>query len=209
MSTQRTPWLTTRDTPALRHMVALSDALSRCVRVVAQMPASTGASLDAAERELTDLDADATASLMSFLTALRSSYVTPLPRQDLYVLAAGVHTAVQRVVGSGLLVHHGRFDSLPQPALDLLETIGMQADLLGRVPAQLRDLDTLEETWMQLLRASRRTDRVLMEWLASLGDDLLQRDFNRQREIAWAIEAAMQALHEVNVHLGAVLVRES
>ena len=62
---------------------------------------------------------------------------------------------------------------------------------------------------MQLLRAYRRTERIMVEWLADLGMDLLQRDYNRQREVAWALHAALEALSRVNMDLGMVLVRES
>ena len=84
-----------------------------------------------------------------------------------------------------------------------------QAELLARGAAEMRDLDALEATWMQLLRASRRTERIMVEWLADLGMDLLQRDYNRQREVAWALHAALEALSRVNMDLGMVLVRES
>ena len=206
---QRRTWLTTRDTPALLHMADLAGALGRSVHTVAQSPVSEGSSRDAVDRDLADLDASASASLMAFLTALRSVYVTPLPREDLYLLASGIHHAVQRVVTAGFLVHHGRMDDLPAEALDMLETIGRQSELLTDATEQLRDLDALEETWIQLTRASRRTDRVLVQWLASFGEDLLQREFNRRREVAWALQSAVEALRDVNTHLGAVLVRES
>ena len=87
--------------------------------------------------------------------------------------------------------------------------VGRQAELLARGAAEMRDLDALEATWMQLLRASRRTERIMVEWLADLGMDLLQRDYNRQREVAWALHAALEALSRVNMDLGMVLVRES
>ena len=164
---------------------------------------------DRTARELEDLDAASTASLMSFLTALRSAYVTPLPRQDLYRLAGGVHAATQRVVSAGVLIQRADLEHLPTHALDVLETVGRQAELLGRATTELRDLDALETTWMQLLRASRRTERVMVQWLADLGMDLLQRDFNRQREVAWALQSALEALGRVNTDLGMVLVRES
>lgn len=206
---QRRTWLTTRDTPALLHMADLAGTLGRSVHTVAQSPVSEGPARDAVDRDLSDLDASASASLMAFLTALRSAYVTPLPREDLYLVASGIHHAVQRVVAAGILVHHGHMDELPADALDMLETIGRQSELLTDATGQLRDLDALEETWIQLTRASRRTDRVLVQWLASLGEDLLQREFNRQREVAWALQSAIEALREVNTHLGAILVRES
>ena len=97
----RLPWLVTRDTPALRHMADLTLTLGRAVQTVAQVPGSHGRELDRVEQDLLALDASASASLMAFLTALRSAFVTPLPRQDLYLLAGGVHSAVQRVVGAG------------------------------------------------------------------------------------------------------------
>lgn len=205
----RMPWLVTRDTPALRHIVDLAEALRRSVHLVAQVAGARGPEADRTARELEDLDAASTASLMSFLTALRSAYVTPLPRQDLYRLAGGVHAATQRVVSAGVLIQRADLEHLPAHALDVLETVGRQAELLGRATTELRDLDALETTWMQLLRASRRTERIMVQWLADLGMDLLQRDFNRQREVAWALQSALEALGRVNTDLGMVLVRES
>lgn len=205
----RMPWLATRETPATRHMADLAGALHRSVHLVAQVAGSRGAEADRAAHELEELDTSSTAALMAFLTALRSAYVTPLPRQDLYRLAAGVHAATQRIVSAGVLIQRADLDGLPTHALDVLETVGRQAELLTRAAAETHDLDTLEVTWMQLLRASRRTERIMVEWLADLGMDLLQRDFNRQREVAWALHSALESLGRVNTDLGMVLVRES
>ncbi|GAA3683978.1 MULTISPECIES: hypothetical protein [Micrococcus] len=205
----RMPWLFTRDTPALRHMADLAEALHRSVHLVAQVAGTRGPEADRAARELEELDSSSSATLMAFLTALRSAYVTPLPRQDLYRLASGVHATTRRVVSAGVLIQRADLEELPTHALDVLETVGRQAELLARGAAEMRDLDALEATWMQLLRASRRTERIMVEWLADLGMDLLQRDYNRQREVAWALHAALEALSRVNMDLGMVLVRES
>ncbi|MFE8935137.1 hypothetical protein [Micrococcus luteus] len=205
----RMPWLFTRDTPALRHMADLAEALHRSVHLVAQVAGTRGPEADRAARELEELDSSSSATLMAFLTALRSAYVTPLPRQDLYRLASGVHATTRRVVSAGVLIQRADLQELPTHALDVLETVGRQAELLARGAAEIRDLDALEATWMQLLRASRRTERIMVEWLADLGMDLLQRDYNRQREVAWALHAALEALSRVNMDLGMVLVRES
>lgn len=205
----RMPWLVTRDTPALRHMADLAEALHRSVHLVAQVAGTRGPEADRAARELEDESSSSSATLMAFLTALRSAYVTPLPRQDLYRLASGVHATTRRVVSAGVLIQRADLEELPTHALDVLETVGRQAELLARGAAEMRDLDALEATWMQLLRASRRTERIMVEWLADLGMDLLQRDYNRQREVAWALHAALEALSRVNMDLGMVLVRES
>ncbi|UBH24828.1 hypothetical protein KW076_01100 [Micrococcus porci] len=207
--TPRPAWLVTRDSPALGHLTDLCDTLGRAVRAVAQAVAADGSERDRVERDLSALDAAATAALMAFLTALRSAYVTPVPRPDLYRLADGVKTAAHRVVGAGVLVHRADLDALPRNAVELLETLGRQAELLAHGTRQLRDLDALEDTWMQLERGIRRMERLMVDWLAALGTDLLQRDYNRQREIASALRDAVLALDRVNTDLGVVLVRES
>lgn len=205
----RPAWLVTRDSPALRHMADLAETLGRAVRTVAQSAAATGADRSRVERDLYELDSAAAASLMAFLTGMRSAYVTPVPRPDLYRLADGVTTAAHRVVGAGLLVHRADMSLLPRHALELLETMERQAELLALATRQLRDLDALEDTWMQLERGVRRMDRIMVLWLSDLGMDLLQRDYNRHREVAAALDSAVAALRRVNTDLGVVLVRES
>ena len=119
----RMPWLVTRDTPALRHMADLAEALHRSVHLVAQVAGTRGPEADRAARELEELDSSSSATLMAFLTALRSAYVTPLPRQDLYRLASGVHATTRRVVSVGVLIQRADLEELPTHALDGSGTI--------------------------------------------------------------------------------------
>lgn len=49
----------------------------------------------------------------------------------------------------------------------------------------------------------------MTQWIAGMSDDLLQRNFNRQREAAHALNAAIASVRQLIAHLGSILVRES
>ncbi len=199
----------TPDQASLEHLAALADDLRSAVDRVAQLLGSTSGQSADLEAELAAIDADATARHMALLTSLRSAFITPLPRQDLYQFSDGLNQAVERVCNAGLLIRATDQYRLPAPAMDLLEILGRQAELFREATGQSRDLDELEETWIQLQRASKRADRILTDWIIGMTADLLQRTYQHQREIAHALDGAVDALRQLVSHLGRVLVRES
>ncbi|GAA4767488.1 hypothetical protein [Citricoccus nitrophenolicus] len=197
------------DTASLDHLAALAEGLGSAVHQVAQLMGASKATTAEFDTGLKDIDSAATAHHMALLTSLRSSYITPLPRQDLYLLADGLNNAVERVCNAGLLIMATEQFRLPAEAMDILENLGRQAELLEEAVTQFRDLDGLEETWMQLQRNSKRAERVMIEWVSSMTGDLLQRSYNRQREAAHAVDAAIVAVRQITVHVGSILVQES
>jgi uncharacterized protein len=197
------------DTASLEHLAALADGMRAAVDRVAQLMSASTAHTEDADEELTRIDTEATARHMALLTSLRSAFITPLPRQDLYLLADGMNDAVEKVCNAGILIIFTEQYRLPTAPLDILEILGRQADLFKEATGQFRDLDELEETWIQLQRLSKRSERLMTQWIAGMADDLLQRNYNRQRETAHAISAALASVRRVTVHVGTILVRES
>ncbi len=197
------------DAASVEHLSSLADGLGSAVDLVAQVMGASQGTAAEIEAGLQEIDATAGSHHMALLTSLRSSYITPLPRQDLFRLADSLNHAVETVCNAGvLIVATGQFH-LPTHAMDILENLGRQAELLGEAMTQFRDLDSLEETWIQLQRNSKRAERVMVDWIAGMTDDLLQRSYNRQREAAHAVESATAAVRQVTVHLGRILVQES
>lgn len=197
------------DMASLEHLAALSGSLAAAVDRVAQLMGSTSQQSTELETALNAIDADATARHMALLTSLRSSFISPLPRQDLYQFSDGLNHAVERVCNAGLLIRATEQYRLPGPAMDLLEILGRQAELFTEATGQFRDLDALEETWIQMQRASKRADRILTTWVGGMTGDLLQRTYHHQREVAHVLEGAVESLRDLVSHLGRVLVRES
>ncbi|MEW1980374.1 hypothetical protein AB0333_05505 [Citricoccus sp. NPDC079358] len=197
------------DTASLEHLAALAEGLGAAVHQVAQLMGSSKTAAEEVRSRLSEIDSEASGRHMALLTSLRSSFITPLPRQDLYLMADGLNNAVEKVCNAGLLIVSTEQYRLPAEAMDILETLGRQAELLQEATAQFRTLDALEETWIQLQRNSKRAERVMVEWVAGMTGDLLQRSYNRQREAAHAVDAAILAVRQITVHVGSVLVQES
>jgi uncharacterized protein Yka (UPF0111/DUF47 family) len=197
------------DPASLEHLAALAQGMRDGVDRVAQLMAASTAHAAGADQELTLIDTEATARHMALLTSLRSAFITPLPRQDLYLLADGLNDAVEKVCNAGILIIFTEQYRLPEAPLDILEILGRQADLFKDATGQFRELDELEDTWIQLQRLSKRAERLMTQWVAGMSDDLLQRNYNRQRETAHALNAAIASVRQLIAHLGSILVRES
>ena len=177
-------------------------------RVAQMLGSTTGQSADL-EVALNSIDADATSRHMALMTSLRSAFISPLPRQDLYQFSDLLNRAVEQVCNAGLLIRATEQFRLPAPAMDLLEILGRQAELFTAATGQFRDLDAVEETWIQMQRACKRSDRILTTWISGMSGDLLQRTYHQQREVAHSLESTVDTLRDLVSHLGRVLVRES
>ncbi|MFC7401463.1 hypothetical protein [Citricoccus sp. GCM10030269] len=197
------------DTASLEHLAALAESLGSALDHVAQLMGASPTTAAEVEAKLAGLDSESTSRHMALLTSLRSSFITPLPRQDLYAVADGLNNAVQKVCNAGLLIIATEQFRLPSEAMDILENLGRQAELLQEATSQFRSFDELEETWIQLQRNSKRAERFMTQWVAGMTGDLLQRSYNRQRESAHAIEAVIVAVRQITVHVGSILVQES
>ena len=197
------------DMASLEHLAALSESLGAAVDRVAQMLGSTTGQSADLEVALNSIDADATSRHMALMTSLRSAFISPLPRQDLYQFSDLLNRAVEQVCNAGLLIRATEQFRLPAPAMDLLEILGRQAELFTAATGQFRDLDALEETWIQMQRACKRSDRILTTWISGMSGDLLQRTYHQQREVAHSLESTVDTLRNLVSHLGRVLVRES
>lgn len=197
------------DMASLEHLAALSESLGAAVDRVAQMLGSTTGQSADLEVALNSIDADATSRHMALMTSLRSAFISPLPRQDLYQFSDLLNRAVEQVCNAGLLIRATEQFRLPAPAMDLLEILGRQAELFTAATGQFRDLDALEETWIQMQRACKRADRILTTWISGMSGDLLQRTYHQQREVAHSLESTVGTLRDLVSHLGRVLVRES
>lgn len=199
----------TPDIGSLDHLAALAEGLCTSIDRVSQLMGGHHDHASSIAETLIDLDSRTTSHHMALLTSLRSAFITPLPRADLYHFADGLNMAVERVCNTGLLIISTEQYRLPTQAMDTLEVLGRQADLICRSTYRLTDVSELEETWIQLQRLAKQSGRLMNEWVAGMSADLLQRTYNRQREVTQSIDGVQRVLRQLITHLGAVLVRES
>lgn len=188
---------------------SLAKLLVESVDLIAQMfgaSPETGTELDA---KLDNLNARASRNTSTMLTALRSSYLTPLPREDLYLLGTWINRAVEAVTITGTIIHATRQYRLPARAGDVLEILTRQADLVQDAAEQLDQADDLESTWMHLERLTHQAQRALVTWRLTDADELLARHYYRQQEVARSLDSTFMTIREFCTQLGRILVRDS
>lgn len=201
--------LLTPETTGLDHLGTLADLLGESVDLLGQL---MGADRDTAEHidsRLGALETTATTTHMALMTSLRSAFITPLPREDLYTMSTWMSLVVGHVATTGFVVRSTQQVKLTGDAMDLLEVLGQQARLTQRAVSQLQEFNDLEETWLEMTRLSRRCERLVAAWVMHDVEESMPRTFHGRREIAHSLEKTLNAWRQMIVHLGAVLVRES
>ncbi|MEE1622099.1 hypothetical protein ACQ3I4_14315 [Zafaria sp. Z1313] len=198
-----------QETRGLDLLANLCSEVQRAVDVLAQLLGALGT--DSAELldELTSCETRATDLHYSILTHLRTSYVNPLPREDLYAFSRRLHDAVGALSGAGDLVQQSRLTWISQRASQQLELIGRQAQLALTAIADLNRLDDVEETWLQMVRLTHRINGTHRAWLGELGDIQKTATIIRHRAVADQLLTGAGFMRSFADHLGQVLVKES
>lgn len=197
------------DATSFNHLDTLARSLREAVDTLGQMFGATAETGGDILAQLETIDAQAGATHMALLTSLRSTYLLPLPREDLFTVSDRLNTAVQNTCTVGFVIHTARQYRLPNRALDVLEILSRQAELVAQAMRHLDDFDRLEEVWIQLERTGQRARRALISWQIQDASELLARHYYRQKEVARALEETFDALAKLAVNIGYILVRES
>ncbi len=161
------------------------------------------------QNELISLEGSALDLHFRLLTTIRSVFLTPLPREDIYALSHQLNRTLEHVVAAGdLFASRGRL-TLPRHSADLLETLGMQSDLTVSSLAHLEDIDNLEEYTLQINRLTKQAHRTYRRWVTSTDGAFQPNIAMQQEQIATAMLEAVESLREVATIVGSIIVRES
>lgn len=196
------------DTRGLELLRELATEVHQCVGILSEMLGTDEDrqlhldALNASEVKTTDLH-------YAVLTHLRTSYVNPLPREDIYTFSRLLHEAVEQLSGAGDLIAHLGSRQLSNRAAEQLELIGRQAELTTEALGKLQRMDDLEDLWLELVRISKRAHRTHRTWVGEIGELSKAGTIIRHRSVAEQFLASAQSLRAVADHLGRVLVKES
>jgi uncharacterized protein Yka (UPF0111/DUF47 family) len=197
------------ETRSLELLTSLAGVLEESLDITAHLlgPEQPGPEL----RKLESLELQAGDLHYALLTHLRSSFVNVLPREDLYDFSRELHTAVSAVVGAAPLVPEtADSKSTPSERLpELLEILGQQAGLARAALSGLGRLESLEDSWLDLLRLGSRARRARRDWLLEIADLPKASTGLRRQVLADELERASAALGGFADRLGHVLVKES
>lgn len=145
----------------------------------------------------------------ALLTHMRTSFVNPLPREDMYALSRYLNEAMEKLDAAADMVSLYKLDRLPKRAADQLEIISRQAELTVDAMRRLDNLDDLEDYWIEVLRLSKRAERSHRVWVADMLNEMKSTRYARTRDIAEQLVDVTRDLRKVATQVGSIIVKES
>lgn len=145
----------------------------------------------------------------ALLTHMRTTFVNPLPREDMYALSRYLNEAMEKLDAAADMVSLYQLDRLPKRAADQLEIISRQAELTVDAMRRLDNLDDLEDYWIEVLRLSKRAERSHRVWVADMLNEMKSARYARTRDIAEQLVDVTRDLRKVATQVGSIIVKES
>ncbi|MFJ2621376.1 hypothetical protein [Glutamicibacter sp. NPDC087344] len=160
-------------------------------------------------RDLAAAEAEAYDLLHAVMTHLRTSYISPLPREDMYTLSRLLHETMEQLRGTGELIVNIGSTPLSERSSEQLELISQLTDLAYDSVQRLNNLDDLEDNWLQMLQASKRAARTHLVWIGEISTFSKASTMHRHQQVANQLLLTSNTLRQFADHLGRVLVKES
>ena len=189
-------------------LCGLATTIRSSVANVAEMIGSPDTRADQL-RDLAAAEAEASDLVHAVLTHLRTSYISPLPREDMYTLSRLLHETMEHLRGTGELIMTVGSTPLSERSSEQLELISQLAELASDSVQRLHNLDDLEDNWLQMLQFSKRAARTHLVWVNEISKFAKAGPIHPHQRVADHLMLTANTLRQFADHLGRVLVKES
>ena len=186
----------------------MSGQVTESARLLSELlgsPSADTATLDAVRA----CEARSTDLYFSVMTTVRSTFVIPLPRQDVYILGQWLNKAAEELLAlAEAHVAYG-LGRPPSYATDQLGVISRMSHLTTRAMRNLGDLEGLDDYWYEMLRLGKQAERIYQLHMVHLLEHHKPlQALRRERAVQRFVEAA-RALVRVSTEVGRIVVAES
>lgn len=186
----------------------MSGQVTEIVRLLSELlgsPETDVATLEA----IRECEARSTDLYFSVMTTVRSTFVIPIPRQDVYVLGHWLNRAAEELLAVAEAHVAYALTRPPSYATDQLSVIARMSELTTRAMSDLGSLEGLDDYWYEMLRLGKQSDRIHQLHLAHLLENHKALAAMRRERVVQRFAAASQALVRVSTEVGRIVVAES
>lgn len=198
-----------QENAGLELLASMAQQLVLGVRSMSGILGATPQDYDQLAEELHQYEGTSTDLHFALLTSMRTSFINPLPREDLYAMSRLLSEAMEKLDGAAELIALYKLNKLSRRATEQLEVITRQAELTAEAMRQLNSLDDLEDYWIEILRLAKRAERTHRTWCAELLNDHKPLVYARHRDVANQLVDVTKDIRKVATHVGAIVVKES
>ncbi|MDN5700099.1 MAG: hypothetical protein L0G85_07240 [Kocuria sp.] len=197
------------DERVIELLVQMSQCVTTSVDLLAEHLSATDERVAETMQSLLDTEDECSSLYFSLMTTTRSSYVVPIPRQDLYILGQWIQKALEALVAGAETQQLYKIDRPTSHATEQLNIIRLMSEMTTKAMGRLATLDELDDYWFEMIRLSRQSERTHRTYRASLLDKHKALQALRRMDAAGRLLDASRALAHVSAEVGRVLVSES
>ena len=161
-------------------------------------------------KELHSVENDADEATHAIVKKVNASFVTPLDRDDLLMLASHIDDCMDFMDEAGDLIVLYKLDELAPEIIQLVEILQRCAELTVQAIPKLQNMDSLRDYWVEINRLENQGDKIYRTAIAELfdrEDDAKQ--IIKQKDVTLTLEAAVDAFETFANLIEAITVKES
>ncbi|MGO4383637.1 DUF47 domain-containing protein [Specibacter sp. RAF43] len=198
-----------QEAAGLDALARMAEQITAGTQTLAQLLGAGRADFPPLAEAMRRYEAASTAEFATLLTVMRTSFINPLPREDLFALGRRLNEASETLTGAAELIELYGLERIPPRASDQLEILSRQAELTASAMKALNDLDSLEDYWLEVLRLAKRADHTHRVFVAELLAANNSSGFAKYRTLADQFAAASRRMRSIATQVGSIIVKES
>ena len=191
----------------------LSDAATHLVtgsQLLVQIVNADTADRQDLAAKLHEVENQADACTHALFQKLNQTFVTPLDRDDLYVLASTIDDCMDYMDEAGDLIMLYKVGKLPRHIVEQVEVLQRCSELTADAMPRLRSMESLRNYWVEINRLENEADRAYRRAIA----ELFEREDNALRiiklkDITIALERGVDAFERLANTIETIVVKES
>ncbi|MDO5700205.1 MAG: DUF47 family protein [Bowdeniella nasicola] len=202
--------LTPKDNQFFEILAEAAQHLVRGAELLVQLLNADMRDREALAAKLHKVENDADSCTHRFYQKINATFVTPLDRDDLSLLAGSLDDCMDYMDEAGDLIVLYQIGSLPERAIEQVRVLQRCAELTAEAMPRLRSMESLRDYWVEINRLENEADRAYRRLLADLFD---QEDDAKRiikiKDIITALEKGVDGFERLANVVEALAIKES